>query len=175
MAKKKKIIGVAIAIVLVVACALALLFFWNKNTESDTNNGIKQEAGTDGAMTYSYDPTDTNNGIKQEAGTADDGNGIELEAKIADDGNSIELNIINNSSGTIMCSLDCEIQVRHGTAWEKCATEKAIDGVGVEISPNGSYLQNISLDHPNISSGETYRIKKVIGEHECYSNEFAVE
>ena len=100
---------------------------------------------------------------------------IKLEAITADEGNRIELNILNNSRGTILCDLKYEIQICKGNMWNNCTGEIAVDALGIEILPNESSVQNIVLADTDIDKGKTYRIKKVIGGYEYYSNEFIIE
>lgn len=100
---------------------------------------------------------------------------IKLEAVVIKEDNAIELNIYNNDKETITCDLQYEIQVNEGNAWKKYADEINIDALGIEILANESYIQNIILDNKNIEKDKVYRIKKVIGGVEYYSNEFDIE
>lgn len=98
---------------------------------------------------------------------------IVLEAITADEGNQIELRIYNKGEEIICCGLDYEIQIYKINRWKKYPYEIAVNTIGIEIQPGNSYVQIIELN--NIDKGETYRIKKVIGEYEYYSNEFSLK
>ncbi len=100
---------------------------------------------------------------------------IELKAILMSEGMGIELTIYNNSKDIAECGLEYEIQVNEENAWKKYSGELAFNDIGIEILPNKSYVQNISMGNDYFNGGKMYRIKKVINEYEYFSNEFTIE
>lgn len=106
---------------------------------------------------------------------SNENNEMELKAILMDEGTGIELDIYNNSEETVSCGLEYEIQIYKGNAWKKCSDEIVFNDIGIEILPNGLYVQNIVLRNNYFDGSRMYRIKKVINGYEYYSNEFVIE